>query len=1174
MTNENEKQTPWLERPIHPSLPAFTNELVIFAVIILIDIATRFYNLGARVMSHDESLHTYFSWLLYKGNGYQHTPMMHGPFQFHMIALSYFLFGASDFTARIPAAVFNIAILFALWHWRRYLGKTGTIIAGIMFVISPYMLYYGRYVREDAYLGLSGVLMLYAILRYLETSLPRYLYLLTGSLVLHFLVKETSFIYSAQALLFLAIFFIAQVTRRKWTGDGNLYRGFIIALAVGILLVGAAAGFGFAGHQTTSLSGTEVAAPANPTGTTSPLSPVTTSPSPALYLGLAALIAFGFAAYFLIKGYTWTRIKSEPSFDLLILTGTLVLPLLTAFPIKFSQAWLKVVIPTTAAELQALTTHDVIIIGIFLLIMFGLSIAIGLIWKRDWWKYALAFWVPFTVFYTTIFTNSDGFFTGVIGSLGYWLAQQGVQRGSQPWYFYILVQIPMYEFLPALGVILAVYLGLRRKPAGPIESNEIDPDMNTPILVPNPEDSNFANMFSLLVWWIVTITIALSIAGEKMPWLTYHIAWPMILLAGWGLGQVIDTTDWQALREQKAPLVLGLAFIFLTSFSACLITLLGPTPPFQGKDLGQLQATTAFLLPAIAAIASAGALIYLMRIWTGNQIARAFTLTFFFLLAVLTVRASFRASYITYDQATEYLVYAHGATGIKDVINQATEISRRTTGGMGVNLAYDASAPDTGVSWPFVWYLRDFTNQHSFDQPTRSLRDSTIVIVDSKNFDKIEQALGPGYYRIDYIRMWWPNQDYFGLVNDRQPLPFDDNYSCKGALGFLKLFKTKDFSRICSAILDPRIRGGIINIWLNRDYTLYAEATNHTDLTLATWQPSDQMRMYIKKDVVQQIWKYGALPTQQTSDVDPYQGKTITLTADRIINSAQLPSPMNAPRSLAFAADGTFYVADSRNHRILHLDPNGTLIKQWGSPTGNDPNNPTTNAPPSTFNEPWGVAVGPDGSVYVTDTWNHRVQKFTADGQFIKTWGAFGQGTQPDTFYGPRGIAVDAQGRVYVVDTGNKRVVVFDADGNYITQFGSQGLQPGQFDEPVGIAIDSNGIVYVADTWNQRIQTFQPSADGSIFTPLKQWDVAAWYGQSLDNKPFIAVDNKGHVFITDPDGYRVIEYTTDGTLVQTWGDFGNTPSTFGIAAGVAVDKDGHIWVTDAANNRVMMFTLP
>jgi sugar lactone lactonase YvrE len=151
---------------------------------------------------------------------------------------------------------------------------------------------------------------------------------------------------------------------------------------------------------------------------------------------------------------------------------------------------------------------------------------------------------------------------------------------------------------------------------------------------------------------------------------------------------------------------------------------------------------------------------------------------------------------------------------------------------------------------------------------------------------------------------------------------------------------------------------------------------------------------------------------------------------------------------------------------------------------------------------------------------------------------------------------------------------VFDANGNYLAQFGSAGLDPGQFDEPVGVTVDGNGNVYVTDTWNQRIQTFTQSADGLTFAPLKQWDVAGWYGQSLDNKPFIAVDNKGHVFITDPEGFRVIEYTPDGQLVQTWGDYGSTASTFGLAAGIAIDSQGNIWVSDAGNNRIMRFALP
>jgi uncharacterized protein (TIGR03663 family) len=199
----NENKTSWLERSIHPALPAITNEIMIFAGIILLAVFTRFYNLEARVMSHDESLHTYFSWLLYRGQGYQHTPMMHGPLQFHMLALIYFIFGASDLTARIAAVLFSIATVCMIWSWRDFLGKWGALIAGFMLVVSPYMLYYGRYVRNESFTGVAGLTMLYGILRYLEKGDKRYLYFVTGGMLLHFLTKETAFIYAAQALLYL-----------------------------------------------------------------------------------------------------------------------------------------------------------------------------------------------------------------------------------------------------------------------------------------------------------------------------------------------------------------------------------------------------------------------------------------------------------------------------------------------------------------------------------------------------------------------------------------------------------------------------------------------------------------------------------------------------------------------------------------------------------------------------------------------------------------------------------------------------------------------------------------------------------------------------------------------------------------------------------------------------------
>jgi DNA-binding beta-propeller fold protein YncE len=180
----------------------------------------------------------------------------------------------------------------------------------------------------------------------------------------------------------------------------------------------------------------------------------------------------------------------------------------------------------------------------------------------------------------------------------------------------------------------------------------------------------------------------------------------------------------------------------------------------------------------------------------------------------------------------------------------------------------------------------------------------------------------------------------------------------------------------------------------------------------------------------------------------------------------------------------------------------------------------------------------------------------------------------PFGLWGPRGIAVDSQGHVLVADTGNKRIVIYDTDGNFISQFGGEGTAAGQFDEPVGLAFDTQGNLYVADTWNQRIQVFVPSADKSTYTPSLQWDISGWMSQSLENKPFLAVDQQGHIFATDPDSFRVLEFTTSGEFVHTWGQNGAGLDNFGTPSGIAVDGLGRIWISDAANNRLMRFTLP
>jgi uncharacterized protein (TIGR03663 family) len=138
-----EEQDTWLDRPLLGDLTIKWTAVIFFGILI-IAVISRIYMLDTRVMSHDETSHVYFSWLLDQGRGYSHDPVTHGPLQFHLIAFFYFLFGDSDFSARFPLAIASILSILFLWNYRRYLGKVGWIVAAVLMVISPFMLYYGR----------------------------------------------------------------------------------------------------------------------------------------------------------------------------------------------------------------------------------------------------------------------------------------------------------------------------------------------------------------------------------------------------------------------------------------------------------------------------------------------------------------------------------------------------------------------------------------------------------------------------------------------------------------------------------------------------------------------------------------------------------------------------------------------------------------------------------------------------------------------------------------------------------------------------------------------------------------------------------------------------------------------------------------------------------------------
>jgi sugar lactone lactonase YvrE len=327
----------------------------------------------------------------------------------------------------------------------------------------------------------------------------------------------------------------------------------------------------------------------------------------------------------------------------------------------------------------------------------------------------------------------------------------------------------------------------------------------------------------------------------------------------------------------------------------------------------------------------------------------------------------------------------------------------------------------------------------------------------------------------------------------------------------------------------------------------------------------------VRKDIGALLWDYGvtAASLEAGSIEDPYAKGTVSLDAQTMVGaSGSAAGQLSAPRGVAVAADGSLYVADTSNHRIQHLRPDGTVLQVWGEFADVT----QEEAPGGTFNEPWGIALAPDGSLYVADTWNHRVQHFSATGEFLGMFGTFGQAETATDFWGPRSVAVDNKGRVFVADTGNKRVVVFDSRGQPLGEFGGVGMEPGQLDEPVGLAIDSRGQVYVADTWNQRIQVFAETST-NVFAFVEEWPLDAWYGQSLDNKPYLAIGPQDRVCASDPEGYRVLCFDAEGKFELGWGEFGAGLNQFGLVAGLAFGPDGSVWVADTGNARLMQFVL-
>ena len=1316
-TNDNSLNN-WLSRSI-----TFNWEVIVFLIILALAIITRFYALGDRVMSHDESLHTRFSYNLYADGDFQHTPLMHGPILFHAVAASYALFGASDYSARIYTAFLSVIMVMMPLLFRRWLGKWGTILASLMLLISPLLLYYGRYIRHDTPSIVSALFMIWAMMMYIggpenQQRRAHWLYIIAAAMIWNLGSKETAFIYIAIIGIFLAIFFFTRLyqhlAKRPSKGifqtmmigiflggvmslgmyiildivrfdmfagpDGRLFsdlsgyeqsnffiwtfisigsviavalstmlyvyrnaiekipwREFLIVLGIAITVCFGLVVFEELSHTTDPNSVATVAEPSVPgeegingLATTS----LDWSPMILVWGGTIA----GFIVLFLTRRKeedddfdigdkpkhgrgVWGTLDLFPEFDVMVVIGTLILPWATAFipylmegtavdhaavaqsfaPItNFISTW----IPRIGTEEQI----GVVLLHAFAFIpLLALSAAIGLMWNWKRWLIAAGiFHLLMVFFFTTVFTNINGIATGWIWSLGYWLEQQGVRRGGQPQYYYLLVIMPFYEFLPVIGGFLSMFAGttlfwkmrknedeavefatveaqkelyIEQLTTSADEADEIADASAMPNIPDDPEELGAlakANIskndpyvktiarsvvegiteFPFLIffaWLAILNLVGYSLAGEKMPWLGTHLTMPLIFLTAWYFGGIFDKIDFATFRK-RGWMVSAVMLVAIIGLARTVLPLIAGTRPFAGLQQAQLEVTYEWLAALIVTSAAFAGLNYFAKSVGWAHIRRLGAASFFIILSLITYRSAYTASFmddlsgVGYDYPTEFLVYAHAAPGVKWVLEDIEELSLRITDGNDLKFAYDNE-----VSWPYSWYFRNFDNVvYVGENPTiQQLDDAVAVVVGAANLNKVEPILEDRYIRFDYMRLWWPMQEYFGLTPTRVNNALSLNPSNTQA---------------------AQIRRGIFDIWWSRDYSTFGEAVEK-DYSIENWPVSDRMHFYVRKDFAAQIWEYGVGEGGVANPLDEIEQNQCTANwqPTQAIAEFTAPDGMTNPIGVSVAPDGTIYVAEEFGHRISTFDSQGTYLGSFGEQG-------IVSETDIALTRPNSIDINDAGLIAIADTWNYRVQVLNQDLDVQATFGqagtfGFDAPQQPnDGLWGPRDVLIDRENRIFVSDTGNKRIRVYrliENEAVFVYDIGSGGSALGELNEPSGLALHSDGRLFVADTWNRRINVY--TAEG-IF--IEAYDVRGWY-QDLGNRPYLAIDEaRDLLYVSDPDSGRVLVYTTGGDCLGSFGQAaGTTPSLgqFGVASGIAVDDEGFVYISDSELGRVLRF---
>ncbi|WP_250287290.1 MULTISPECIES: NHL domain-containing protein [unclassified Frankia] len=317
-----------------------------------------------------------------------------------------------------------------------------------------------------------------------------------------------------------------------------------------------------------------------------------------------------------------------------------------------------------------------------------------------------------------------------------------------------------------------------------------------------------------------------------------------------------------------------------------------------------------------------------------------------------------------------------------------------------------------------------------------------------------------------------------------------------------------------------------------------------------------------------------------------------------------IEAQLQDPQDVAVASDGTLYLADRGNQRIRRIDPDGTItiVAGNGTPGFSGDGGPAIDAQ---FNEPTGLAVTDNGTLYVADRNNHRIRKITPD-RTITT--VAGNGVTKDNgdggFSGDRGPATQAQlfspgdvavakdGTFYIADTRNHRIRKVTPDGTITTIAGNKGRGfsgdrgpafEAQLNEPIGLAIVGDTL-YIAEWGNHRIRRIAPDRTITTVAGNGATETDGGGGFSGDGGPatraqlnrpvWVAVDTSGTLYISDQYNHRVRRVGPNGTITTVAGTGTSGFSGYGGPAtraqlaqptGVVVDKAGILYISDSKN---------